>query len=76
MGETVSELSLHQVVGWPSASEMTVGRLLLAGALWKFYYANWLKHEREMGWWSCESGQGANNALRDDQQMVRISTRY
>jgi hypothetical protein len=38
---------------------------LLARALWKFYYANWLKDGKKIGWSSYEAGQGANDTLRE-----------
>lgn len=55
VGEKVSELSLRQVDGWPSASQMTLGHYLLTRALWIFHYANELKGCAKKGYWSKEA---------------------
>ncbi|RHZ66516.1 uncharacterized protein CDV56_109170 [Aspergillus thermomutatus] len=72
MGETVSELSLRQVGGWPSASEMTVGHFLLARALWKSHHANRPKDGKKMEQWleylrDIKQNAGAEN---DDKRHV------
>ncbi|RHZ74961.1 hypothetical protein CDV55_109139 [Aspergillus turcosus] len=66
VGEKVSELSLRQVDGWPSASQMTRGHYLLTRALWKFHHAKDLSSK--LGYYSKESKKYAMEALEHDKQ--------